>query len=191
MSTSQLDDGGGGGGGTSDTDDDSTSSPTDGSGGDSGGFFSGVVTGWGDLSLPTTLQSFLSNPQGFIIGAVATAILEQIFGLVTTLLNVVFLVFGGSAPGDLNAPGETLGLIDIPVAIADLIIGTGSEATDALVGGIESLNEPVFALASAGGLAAPVIIVGVLVVEVIAVLWLLQRAVFIIADWLQLGGLTQ
>ena len=151
----------------------------------------GSISGWGDLTLPDTLQSFLSNPQGFIVGAVATAILEQVFGIVTTLINLVFRVFGGSAPGRLNAPGETLGLIDVPVYVADLLVDVGTDTGNAILLAIESMNDPVFALASNAGPATPVIITAIVVGEVIVVLWILQRLVFVLADLLQLGGLTE
>ncbi|WP_255212506.1 hypothetical protein [Halorubrum sp. CBA1229] len=151
----------------------------------------GSISSWGDLTLPDTLQSFLSNPQGFIVGAVATAILEQVFGIVTTLINLVFRVFGGSAPGRLNAPGETLGLIDVPVYVADLLVDVGTDTGNAILIAIESMNDPVFALASNAGPATPVIITAIVVGEVIVVLWILQRLVFVLADLLQLGGLTE
>lgn len=187
-------DGGGGESYTGDADDFDDGGSSGGGGGDDGGVVDSItssISGWGDLTLPATLQSFLSNPQGFIVGAVATAILEQVFGIVTTLLNLVFRVFGGSAPGRLNAPGETLGLIDVPVYVADLLVSVGTDSGDAILLAIESMNEPVFALASNAGPATPVLITGVLVVEVIVVLWILQRVVFVVADLLQLGGLTQ
>ncbi|QKY18435.1 hypothetical protein Hrr1229_012925 [Halorubrum sp. CBA1229] len=126
-----------------------------------------------------------------MVGAVATAILEQVFGIVTTLINLVFRVFGGSAPGRLNAPGETLGLIDVPVYVADLLVDVGTDTGNAILIAIESMNDPVFALASNAGPATPVIITAIVVGEVIVVLWILQRLVFVLADLLQLGGLTE
>ncbi|QKY18461.1 hypothetical protein Hrr1229_015950 [Halorubrum sp. CBA1229] len=125
------------------------------------------------------------------MGAVATTLLEQVFGIVTTILNVIFLVLGGSAPGRLNAPGETLGLIDVPVFVADLLASIGTDVGSAILQAIGSLNDPVFALASNAGPATPVIITAIVVGEVIVVLWLLQRLVFVVADVLQLGGLTE
>ena len=173
-------------------DEDGTATDSVDDGGDGGStIVSGFITGWSDLSLPATLQSFLSNPQGFIIGAVATAILEQVFGIVTTLINLVFTVLGGSAPGRLNAPGETLGVIDVPVYVADLLVDIGTGVGTEVLLAIESLNEPVFALASNAGPATPLLVTGVVVIEGIVVLWLLQRAVYVIADLLQLGGLTE
>lgn len=156
-----------------------------------GGALGGFISSWDDLSLPTTLQSFLSNPQGFVIGAVATAILESVFGVVTTAINMIIRVFLGSAPGQFNAPGETLGLADVPVYVIDQILRVGGYGSTAILLAIESLNEPVFALASNAGPATPLIITGVVVAEVIALLWLFERAVYVLADLLQLGGLTE
>ena len=149
------------------------------------------VTGWGDLSLPATLQSFLSNPQGFIVGAVATAILEGFFGVVTTGINMIIRVFLGSNPGEFNAPGETLGLADVPVYAVDQALRISGYASTAILKAIESLNEPVFALASNAGPATPLIITAIVIGEVIVVLWILQRLVYVLADLLQLGGLTE
>lgn len=187
-------DGGGGESYTGDPDDFNDGDSTGGSGGGGDGIIdsvTGSISGWGDLTLPDTLQSFLSNPQRFIVGAVATAILEQVFGIVTTLINLVFRVFGGSAPGRLNAPDETLGLIDVPVYVADLLVDVGIDTGNAILLAIESMNDPVFALASNAGPATPVIITAIVVGEVIVVLWLLQRLVFVVADLMQLGGLTE
>jgi len=186
-----IDSGGGDAGGGGDVEDDGTIDTGDDDGGGGGFSTTGFITGWGDLSLPAVLQSFLSNPRNFIIGAIATTLLEQIFGIVTTVLNVIFLVLGGSAPGRLNAPGETLGLIDVPVFVADLLAGIGTDVGSAILQAIGSLNDPVFALASNAGPATPVIITAIVVGEVIVVLWLLQRLVFVVADLLQLGGLTE
>jgi len=172
--TDSIDDGGGGGGGDGII-----------------GSVTGGISGWGDLTLPDTLQSFLSNPQGFIIGAVATAILEGIFGIVTTGINMLIRVFLGTNAGEFNAPRETLGLADVPVYAVDQFLRIGGYASTAILNAIESLNEPVFALASSAGPATPLIVTTVVVVEVIIVLVLLQRLVYVVADLLQLGGLTE
>ena len=149
------------------------------------------ISGWGDLSLPTALKSFLADPQRFIVGAVATAILETFFGVVTTGINMIIRVFLGTNPGQFNAPGETLGLADVPVYVADQLLRVGGYASTAIIKAIGSLNDPVFALASNAGPATPLIVTGVVVIEIIAVLWLFERAVYVLADLLQLGGLTE
>lgn len=188
-------DAGGGGGGTGDgsTDDGSTDngstddSSTDGgstdgsSGGSSGGGF----------TLPSVLSTFASDPRRFVVGAVLATIVEGVFGVVEVVIDTILLILGGSEPTTFNAPGEQLGLADIPVVFADALGGAGSTAGSAIIAGVESANEPIFALASALGPFAPAVIVGVVILETIAVLWILQRAVFVAADLLQLGGLTE
>jgi len=169
----------------------------DGGSDDDGGGGGGSIPGFGDIapswltSSEGILRSFLANPQNFIVGAVAATILETVFGVVTTALNVVFLVFGGSAPGRLNAPGETLGLVDVPVFVADQLTGVGASVGNTILVGIESLNEPLFELASSGGPLTPLIVNAVFIVEVIVVLWILQRVVYVVADLFQIGGLTE
>lgn len=204
MSASEPVDIGGGGGGATGGDDDGYDGGDDDSGGGGGGddgFVDGVsdsvdnatdfVTGWGDLTLPTTLQTFLSDPRRFVVGAIATTILETVFGVVTEALNIIALIFGGSSPGRLNAPGETLGIVDVPVYIADQLGSIGGSVGDAVITGINNLNEPIFAAAGFAGPLSPLIIAAVVVTETIVTLWLLQRLVFIVADFLQLGGLTE
>jgi len=144
------------------------------------------VSGYSDL-----LLDFLSNPRQFVVGAVLTTFLEVVFGVVSQLIDIVLLLFGGSEPGRFNAPGETLGLIDVPVYVADLLVDVGTDTGNAILLAIESMNDPVFALASNAGPATPVIITAIVVGEVIVVLWILQRLVFVLADLLQLGGLTE
>jgi len=185
-------DGGGGESFTGDPDDvDDESTSDDGGGGGVLDSVTNSISGWGDLSLPTALKSFLADPQRFIVGAVATALLETVFGVVTTAINVIIRVFLGTNPGEFNAPGETLGLADVPVYVVDQILRTGGYASTEILDAIASLNDPVFALASNAGPATPLIITGVVVIEIIAVLWLLERAVYVAADLLQLGGLTE
>lgn len=151
----------------------------------------GVISGWKDLSLPPTLQAFVSNPQNFILGAVLTGMLEWVFGVVSLVLDVMLLVIAGSEPTRFDAPGEQLGLADIPVSIASSLGGVGAIVGTAIIEGIEALNEPIFEAAGFAGPASPAILVLLLIVEGTAVLWLLQRAVYVAADLLQLGGLTE
>ena len=160
-------------------------------GGETAGLFSGFVTGWSDLTLPRTLQIFLNNPRNFVLGAVLTGILEAAFGVVRTTLNLIELLFLGSRPSTLAAPGETLGIADIPVYIAQSLGGVGGSVGTSLIDGIRAFHEPIFENAAFAGPATPLIVIAVLAVETIVVLWLLQRAVYIIADWLQLGGVTE
>jgi hypothetical protein len=202
----------GGGGGSDDPDDGGSSGGDDGDSGGSGG--SGGSSGGsggndGPLGFDSIapdfladnlalLQAFLSNPRNFVIGAVVTTILETIFGFVTLVVDTILLVLAGSEPSTFNAEGETLGLVDIPVAIADLITGVitptilpNQTPADQILSGIESFNEPIFAAASFAGPLSPIVITAIVAGEVILALLLAQRAVYVLADFAQLGGLTE
>ena len=144
------------------------------------------VSGYSDL-----LLDFLTNPRQFVVGAVLTTFLEVVFGVVSQLIDIVLLLFGGSEPGRFNAPGETLGLADVPVAIAAALGGAGASLGTTILDAIRGLNAAVFEAAGVLGPFTPVVVVAVVIVEVIAAIVVVRRIVFIVADLLQLGGLTE
>jgi len=151
----------------------------------------GGISGWADLSLPSTLQAFIANPQKVILGAVLSGMLEWVFGVVSIGIDVILLVIAGSEPATFDAPGEQLGIADIPVSIANNLGGVGDTAGTAIIEGIEAFNAPLFDAAAFAGPASPIILAVIIIGETAAVLWLLQRAVYVAADLLQLGGLTE
>ena len=156
-----------------------------------GGESGGGISGWGDLSLPSTLQTFIENPQNFILGAVLSGLLEWVFGAVSILIDTILLVIAGSEPTTFDAPGEQLGIADIPVSVASNLGGVGGTVGAAIITGIEAVNAPLFEAASFAGPFSPIILIVIIIGEGTAVLWLLQRAVYVAADLLQLGGLTE
>ena len=160
-----------------------TGNPSD-SGGGGGG-------GGGIFTLPTVLTEFANNPRGFILGAVLTTILEAVTGVVTTIYSQLVLLVGGSQPAQFNAPGETLGLADVPVVVADTFIGAGGVSGDAIITGIEAFNATIADAAAAVGPFGPLVLIVLISVEVIVAVLILQRLVYVIADLLQLGGLTE
>lgn len=172
-----------GGGGGDDSTTDNTSTDDTSSGGSS--------SGGSRFELPRVLKTFSNNPRRFILGAFLATIVEGVFDVVEIVLDTLLLVLAGSEPTTFNAPGEQLGIADIPVAVADALGGAGATAGGAIIAGIESLNEPIFSLAGALGPFAPIVLVVIVGLETIAVLWVLQRAVYVAADLLQLGGLTE
>ncbi|WP_254921569.1 hypothetical protein [Halorubrum sp. Ea1] len=151
----------------------------------------GGISGWADLSLPATLQAFINNPQKVILGAVLSGMLEWVFGVVSIGIDVILLVIAGSEPATFDAPGEQLGIADIPVSIANNLGGVGGTVGTAIISGVEAFNAPLFEAAAFAGPASPIILVVIIIGETAAVLWLLQRAVYVAADLLQLGGLTE
>ena len=145
----------------------------------------------GGFTPPAVLVSFINNPRTFILGAVLTTLVESLFGVVSTVLDVVLLVLAGSEPTRFTAPGETLGIADIPVVIADAISGAGSAVGSGVIAAITGLNGTIFEAAGAAGPLSPILVSGLVIAEVLVVIVVVQRVVFILADWLQLGGLTE
>jgi len=185
MSQSNLSSGGGGGGGTGGTTDDgSTDGSTDTGGG--GGFFSNPLSDYTDV-----LTAFGSNPRNFILGAVLTTILETVTGAVTTAVDQIILLVGGSQPARFNAPGERIGFADLPVAIASTLADAGGFGGRAIIDGIEAFNGTLFEAAAAAGPFAPLVIIVIGSIEAVVVIVVLRRIVYVIADLLQLGGLTE
>ncbi|SMO91372.1 hypothetical protein [Halorubrum cibi] len=165
----------------------SQADPNAGSGDDSGG----GISGWGDLSLPSTLQAFLDSPRRFVLGAILTTLLEGAFGVVSQFIDTVLLIFGGSKPARFDAPGETLGIADIPVAIAaDLGSVTGSLG-DTLISTVRTINGGIFEAAGAAGPLSPIVVTVIVVGEIVVALVVFRRIVYVVADLLQLGGLTE
>lgn len=158
-----------------------------GSDGDSGG----GISGWGDLSLPSTLQTFLDSPRRFILGAVLTSLLEGAFGVVSQFIDTVLLIFGGSQPARFDAPGETLGIADIPVAIAADLGSVAGSLGDSLIEGVRTFNGGIFEAAGAAGPLSPIVVTVVVVAEIVVTLVVFRRIVYVVADFLQLGGLTE
>jgi hypothetical protein len=167
----------------------------DGGGGTGGGGGDSAV--WGAIAPDFLtdngglLRAFLNNPRGFVLGAVLTTILETVTGVVTTVFDQLVLLAGGSQPTQFNAPGEQLGLADVPVAIADTLIGAGGFSGDAIIAGIETFNGQIADAAAAVGPFGPLVLIVLISVEAIVAAMILRRIVFVVADWLQLGGLTE
>lgn len=175
-------------GGGSSSDDGSADDST--SGGDSGGGGGGDSGGnlWSEVDV---LTAFVNNPREFVLGAVLTTILETVTGVVTTVFDQLILLAGGSQPTEFNAPGEQLGLADVPVAIADTLIGAGGFSGDAIIAGIEAFNAQIADAAAAVGPFGPFVLIVLISAEAIIAALILRRIVFVVADLLQLGGLTE
>ena len=173
------------GGGTSDggTTDDGSSTTSGGSGGS--GSSESI---WSSVDV---LTAFVNNPRGFVVGAVLTTILEAVTGVVTTVIDQLVLIVGGSQPTAFNAPGETLGLADLPVALASTLTSATGFGGRTIINGIEAFNGTLFEAAAAAGPFAPLIVIVIGSVEAVVALLILRRLVFVAADLLQLGGLTE
>ena len=70
----------------------------------------------------TPLITFVKDPRKFLFGFVATVFLEGTFKVVTEILDAIIITLAGSEPTKFNAPGEQLGLADVPVLIAELVL---------------------------------------------------------------------
>ncbi|WP_232745092.1 hypothetical protein [Halorubrum aethiopicum] len=137
------------------------------------------------------IVDFASDPRRFILGAVLTTLLEGAFGVVSQFIDTVLLIFGGSQPARFDAPGETLGIADIPVAIAGDIGGVGASLGDALISTVRTINGGIFEAAGAAGPFSPIVVTVVVTTEIVVALVVFRRIVYVVADLLQLGGLTE
>ena len=172
-------------------DDGSWAGNEDGETADSGGDGGGGASGGTLSSSVDVLTAFANNPRGFVVGAVLTTLLEAVTGAVTTVVDAIVRLVGGSQPTAFAAPGDTLGLADLPVAFAQTLTSAGGFGGRAIINGIESFNGTIFEAAAAAGPFAPLVIIVVASAEAIAVILVLRRIVFVAADLLQLGGLTE
>lgn len=140
---------------------------------------------------PDVVATFSSNPRTFVIGAVLTTIVESLFGVISTALDIVLLILAGSEPTRFNAPGETLGIADIPVAVVDSLTGAGSIVGDGIISAVAGLNGIIFDAAGAAGPLSPILVAGLVIAEIVVAIVLIQRVVYVVADLVQLGGLTE
>lgn len=144
----------------------------------------------GELNLPNveTLRTFLTSPRQFILGAVLTTIVEATLGLVTVFIRGLQTIFLGSNPGVFNAENEVLGIADLPVLIADEIIGVGSTVVSTVVSAIESLNQVILGFGPQTGFAAPLFATALVSVELVAAVWLTGLGIDILLDAIPGGG---
>jgi len=138
----------------------------------------------GGYTLPETLQRFAASPQGFILGAVLSPLLQGLTDALVQVLDLIVFVFEGSGPGLVG----TLGIADIPLFIGEELTAVGStiggsavEGTG-LLGVIDRLVQSAVELATIAGPLAPV----VLAAETVFVVWLIavigRRTLLVIAD---------
>ncbi|WP_050032292.1 hypothetical protein [Halorubrum halophilum] len=141
--------------------------------------------GGGDgYTLPQSLQRFARSPQGFILGAILSPLLEGLNDAVVQFLDLIVFVFEGSEPGLVG----TYGIADIPLFIGTQLVNIGAtiggSASDGtgFLGLVDRLVEAAVGFATVGGPLAPIILAG----EVVVVVWLLafigRRIILVIAD---------
>lgn len=137
-----------------------TGSGSSGGSGSTGG--SGASSGsGGGFTLPSVLQAFADNPQGFVLGVVLGTLLSVLEGGVELLLRAITLVFEGSSVGDTEG---LLGLADIPRLAAAVLTDAGRGAGLALSGTVAGITRTVEGLAATGGPFAPALVVLIYVV---------------------------
>ncbi|KDS91767.1 hypothetical protein FK85_19335 [Halorubrum saccharovorum] len=135
-------------------------------------------------TLPRSLQRFARSPQGFILGAILSPLIEGLNDAVVQFLDLIVFVFEGSAPGLVG----TYGIADIPLFVGTHLvdigatIGGSAAAGTGFLGLVDRLVETAVGFATAGGPLAPIILAG----EVVVVVWLLafigRRIILVIAD---------
>lgn len=128
---------------------------------------------------PDAVVAFANNPRNFVLGAVLTALLEGLFSVVTTLLEAIQLVFVGDS---ITTTEGAWGIADIPLGVAELLAGVGGEAGETVIGAIAAANDPLFTAAQTAGPLAPVLVVGVIVIEVLVLLFVGDRLLRVILD---------
>jgi hypothetical protein len=79
----------------------------------------------------------------------------------------------------------------VPGAIAEALGGAGASLGTTILDAIRGLNAAVFEAAGVLGPFTPVVVAAVVITEVVVAVVVLRRIVFIVADLLQLGGLTE
>ena len=79
--------------------------------------------GSGGGGLPNILTEFAASPTGFILGLILTPLLNGVEGVVEEALWAINYVFFGHSRS--STLGD-LGLVDVPVVIADTLIQGGS-----------------------------------------------------------------
>ncbi|RLM53733.1 hypothetical protein DVK02_12880 [Halobellus sp. Atlit-31R] len=138
--------------------------------GDDGGSTSlgDLGIGWlsdsGDL-----LQSFASQPRAFIIGAVLTTVIDGLFDIAISAVDLVLLILGGSRPLSSPATEEFLGVADVPFLIARTLISTGRRVVLTAGGIVTDLASDLAALPEPlPALLAPAIVVALLVIARVA-----------------------
>ena len=143
------------------------------------------ATNEGDgYSLPETLKRFAKSPQGFILGAILSPLINGLNDVVVTFLDLIVFVFRGSGPGLVG----TYGIADVPLFIGTKLIGIGSTIGGSAVDGtgvLGILDRIVGAgtqIASIGGPLAPIILAGEIVVVVYVLAFVTERIILVIAD---------
>lgn len=138
----------------------------------------------GSSSLPQTLQRFVSAPQGFILGAVLTPLLNGLNSIVVGALDLIVFVFQGDGPG----LDGTLGVADIPLFIGSKLVTVGSiiggSAADGtgLLGALDTIVSIGTTFATFGGPLAPVILAGEVVLVAYVFAFVVRRIILVIAD---------
>lgn len=179
--------GGSDSGGTSTDSTGTTSGSDSGSsgGGGGGGLSADWVTDYADI-----FKEFGKRPAGFILGAVLSEILGGIESIVTVLLNAIRLIFLGS-DGRISSVG-TLGIADMPVYAASLLVRTGTVVGDAILDVVGTVLTTLVEIAASSGALAPVVLSAEIAVVLVATAWVARTGLQVAADFIPgLGGLLR
>lgn len=102
-----------------------------------------------------------------ILLPVAVSMWDALVGSVDT---AAVIIYGGDRRLGLTE-GTTPGLVDLPLVIADVIIGPVAAVTGGITGSIASMNASVASSIEPLGLAAPVVVAGLWTFEMFLALW--------------------
>lgn len=97
-------------------------------GGDGGGGGLGKLRQYKD-----TLLAFGSSPAGFALGIVLTPLFEGLETIFEMVIDGIYLVFVGDSVGSTSG---TVGIADIPLLAADVLIGVGDLVGSPVLDGV-------------------------------------------------------
>ena len=87
----------------------------------------------GSTALPPALTAFADSPQGFVLGLILTPLFEGLEDIVVEGLETVNLLFVGDSRASTTG---TLGLADIPLVLANAVIGVGKDVGQPALDGL-------------------------------------------------------
>jgi len=98
-------------------------------------------------SVKGVLLTFGRNPLGFILGAVLQPVFAGLDAGVLAILDLLSMVYDGSGPGTEGV----LGIADVPVVLADLLIDAGDLIGGGLITAVRTVVEALVGPAADGG----------------------------------------
>ncbi|SHG78186.1 hypothetical protein [Halobaculum gomorrense] len=135
-------------------------------------------------SVKGVLLTFGRNPLGFILGAVLQPIFAGLDAGVLAILDLLSTVYEGSGPGTEGL----LGIADVPVVLADLLIDAGDLIGGGLLTAVRTVVEAVVGPAADGGPVGLILLALAFVVALNLYTGTIRKLVLIAIDAIPGGG---